>query len=327
MTESTITAREVQDEIESLEIRDSAKTAKLFGWKFLEPIHPGSLAARNDTGLSYLSLKPNAETEIDSNIFRFGGSQIQNADEDFVILKGDVRRPTIRRYVLSGTCSSAPPVFRARKLVGDSDRPRELVELLLTSDVVQPDPIPASSTEIDSDVSLDLMTLIASSEILPPEPISATSIAAIVAEKDPDTVLARLESAFRNSSEERFEVGMESTLSKAIQSAVLESGEEAVNSIGEIIRSEISSLPSRLEALRWIGLVEHSATKDCRANILCKFLKDPEVRIRDAALIGISDLNHADALPPLKDAFENEVSNMLKRNIGAVIAQLEKIIA
>jgi len=327
MTQETITALKDLYENESLEDLDKVVTSAPLYWANLGRSHRGNWTVGNVTAFPFLNLKPVSETEQESIHERAHRPRIEDSDNDIMMFTGNILRPAVRRFVLSGTGSSMPAAIRPLHLVNDPYLTPNIVTLLLTSEVVPPRPTSTALTDINSIDSASWMSNqlanLLTSEVALLNPASIASPDVVSSEPAQNGVSIRLENAFRNSSDELFEGGMESNLSKVIESAILELGEEAVKSVDEIIRSEISNLPTKIEALRWIGLVEHSASRDFRTSILCKYLKDPEIRIRDAALIGLSDLNESNALPPLKDAFENESSAMLKRNMRAVIGQFE----
>ena len=56
-----------------------------------------------------------------------------------------------------------------------------------------------------------------------------------------------------------------------------------------------------------------------------KSLFSPNYRIRDGAILGLSFMNDPEALNFLKEAYNQEKSKLIKRNMKQVIDQLEGV--
>ena len=132
-----------------------------------------------------------------------------------------------------------------------------------------------------------------------------------------------LHELFRNANDEVFEDGMTSRFSDALRDIVQERGVEAIRQIGAAIRA--TDTPARVaeEALRQVGCMNDGKTHDARLSLLERSLESPDIRIRDAASIGIEAMEDPVAIPALKRAIENESAGWLRQYLKDVMNQLK----
>ena len=133
-----------------------------------------------------------------------------------------------------------------------------------------------------------------------------------------------LRELFHSANDEVFEDGMTSRFSDALRGIVREHGVEAIGPIGTAIRAADTSVKVAEEALRQIGCMNDRKTHGARLSLLVRSLASPDIRIRDAASIGIEAMEDPAAIPALKRAIENEPTGWLRQYLTDVMNQLLK---
>ena len=126
----------------------------------------------------------------------------------------------------------------------------------------------------------------------------------------------------RDSADEVFEDGMDSQFSLGLHSAVVEHGTTALLAIDRVILAGNTNAELLGETLVQIGAVDDPATHDRRLVILTKALKSQDVRVRDAASLGLETMEDASAIPALETAVAVEESELMRKNLIAVIGSL-----
>ena len=111
-----------------------------------------------------------------------------------------------------------------------------------------------------------------------------------------------LERLVRDSVEEVFEDGMESNFSRGLVSAVLEHGVAAITAVEQVILVESTDVEVLGETLVQIGAIEDPITHDRRLTILTDALESKDVRVRDAASLGLESMEFASAIPAIETA-------------------------
>ena len=126
----------------------------------------------------------------------------------------------------------------------------------------------------------------------------------------------------RDSADEAFEDGMESQFSQGLHSAVVEHGKTALLAIDRVILAGNTNAELLGETLVQIGAVEDPATHDRRLAILTRALQSQDVRVRDAASLGLETMEDASAIPAIETAVASEQSKRMRKNLIAVIGSL-----
>lgn len=138
-----------------------------------------------------------------------------------------------------------------------------------------------------------------------------------------ETLADELRELFRSANDEVFEDGMTSRFSDALHRIIREHGVEAIGMIGTAIRAADTPVKVAGEALRQVGYAGDKKTHSARLSLLESSLESPDVRIRDAASIGIEAMEDPAAIPALKRAIENESAGWLRRYQKDVMSQLK----
>lgn len=117
-----------------------------------------------------------------------------------------------------------------------------------------------------------------------------------------------------------FEDGVESTFSFSLHSLIVRFGEKAVRGIDMILRYE--NIEVAVETLRQLGTVEHIPTHAVRLSLLIYNLKSSDPRIRDAASLGIANMDDSIVINDIREAVEDENIPTLKKSLEVILAQL-----
>ena len=131
-----------------------------------------------------------------------------------------------------------------------------------------------------------------------------------------------LQGLFRSANDEVFEDGMDSHFGGALRDFVQEHGIAAVRHLNAAIHSDGTPAKVAGEALRQVGYMSDTKTHDARLTLLEHSLESQEIRIRDAASIGIEAMEDPAAIPALKRAIENESAGWLLQYLKDVMNQL-----
>ena len=126
----------------------------------------------------------------------------------------------------------------------------------------------------------------------------------------------------RDAEDEVFEDGMESNFSKGLASAIEEYGDAALTAIETIILNTNTNIEVQGETLTQLGAIDNPSTHHRRLAILTSALESQDVRIRDAASLGIETLEDESAIPAMEAALHREPSVKMRDNLTAVINQL-----
>lgn len=123
---------------------------------------------------------------------------------------------------------------------------------------------------------------------------------------------------------EVFMDGMDSVFSRQVTALVTKHGDAAVSVLDHLLGTGGISAEVSGETLRILGSVDNDVSYFSRLRLLVEQLKSPDPRIRDAASLGLASLDEPMSLPALLEAYKVEKSELVQRNIGLVIAQLEQ---
>ena len=136
----------------------------------------------------------------------------------------------------------------------------------------------------------------------------------------------RLFSAFsymvRDAEDEAFFDGMESVFATKLIPFVKGFGNPAVLAIDRYLRLSSSNVEVSGETLVQLGHIDHPRTHHNRLVTLIGSLQSEDVRIRDAASLGIAALGDSSALYAVEAALEREPSDHLREDLQLVVDQL-----
>lgn len=132
-----------------------------------------------------------------------------------------------------------------------------------------------------------------------------------------------LNELFHSANNEVFEDGMTSRFSDALRGFVRKHGGAAIEQLGVAIRAADTSVKVAEEALRQVGHMNDGKTHSARLLLLERSLESPDMRMRDAASIGIEAMEDPAAIPALKRAVENESVEWLRQYLEEVLDQLK----
>ena len=129
----------------------------------------------------------------------------------------------------------------------------------------------------------------------------------------------------RESAEEIFQDGMESSLSRNIEKMVNQYGNAAIAAMDCIIERGCAT-EAATEMLIALGRVDDRTTQAARLALLVKNLKSPDNSIRAAASDGLMYLGDAYALAPLRTSVRQECHADIKKDMELAIEELSSLL-
>jgi len=140
----------------------------------------------------------------------------------------------------------------------------------------------------------------------------------------PDAELpARFEAMFAAAEEETFADGMDSDFSRNLHAIVRRYGRVAIHAMTIMMRSERLNAEVGGEALRQIGSIVDTQSHHSRLALLMGALESPDPRLRDAASIGMANLDDPTAIECIRRVIGQEASPQLRHNLQLVLDQLQ----
>ena len=130
-----------------------------------------------------------------------------------------------------------------------------------------------------------------------------------------------IQKRIRESAEEIFQDGMESSLSRSIEAMVDQHGNDAINAIDRIIERGCDT-EAAAEMLTALG----RTTQAARLTLLVKNLQSPNHSIRAMASDGLMSLGDARALAPLRTAVRQEGHAAIKKDRELTIEDLSSLL-
>ena len=127
-------------------------------------------------------------------------------------------------------------------------------------------------------------------------------------------------SIFRGAREETFRDGMESAFAIRLRVAIIGFGNAAIDALAEELGDDIEASG---EALRLLGDMEDERTHGARLALLLRALESPDARMRDAASIGLVNLEDPAALDGLRRAVEVEQTAWVRANLELALRQFQ----
>ena len=127
----------------------------------------------------------------------------------------------------------------------------------------------------------------------------------------------------RDSADEVFFDGMDSTFTNKLRSLLQFHGEITVRVIEDVVKSGDANSEAVGEILRVLGSDEDPVTHGARVAVLLASLQLPDPSIRDAASLGIASLDDPSLLNGVLAAVNREQIPQLRRNLQLVADQLQ----
>lgn len=140
---------------------------------------------------------------------------------------------------------------------------------------------------------------------------------------DSPEVYLEIAELFRVPEDEYFENGYQSDFGGALSRAIRRLGERAIDPVSHIITTQRARPHVIEEALRVLGRLQHEATKPYRRSLLERSLESSNPYMRDAAGLGIADMDDPASIPALRQAIAVESSRALRKDLTMVLRQLE----
>jgi len=134
----------------------------------------------------------------------------------------------------------------------------------------------------------------------------------------------KVQALFEVAREEFFEDGIESQLSKGLESLVKKHGENAIEVLANLVINERINAEVAAETLRWLGRISHPSTYSSRLWLLERSLFCSSARVRDGAALGLASLDDSTAIPYLIQAIGREKITELREDMRQVLSQLEE---
>jgi hypothetical protein len=120
-----------------------------------------------------------------------------------------------------------------------------------------------------------------------------------------------------------FEDGVETTFSLKLLEAIRSGGNEFIHAVENYVMSGRADDYVAAEAFRWIGAIDDEKTKEARWRLLIMAFQYPSMTLRDGALMGLAAMNDRRALPYLSKGLTVRENEPLRRDIAALINQLQ----
>jgi hypothetical protein len=165
--------------------------------------------------------------------------------------------------------------------------------------------------------------------VLRPAVMPISGLPALLSSTDPELGGSRLirgqfAKAAALAAEEWFEDGVESRFSRALSSLLYAYSEGAVAALEAFVDSPGTNVDVAVEAAKWLGGVDHAATKLYRRTLLEKMLNSPAPRLRQGAAAGLASMDAPDSLDVLRRALDREPNRLLRGYLQLVANQLER---
>lgn len=136
-------------------------------------------------------------------------------------------------------------------------------------------------------------------------------------------VVAELEAIWATATGESFEDGFDSEFSVMLRRFATIHGPIAMSLISEFVAREKCDAEVAAQALRCMGELDDSETRELRRQLLENALENPSHIIRDGALIGLSWLNDPRSIKPLEEAAQHEKYDLLRTELQKLILRLK----
>ena len=124
---------------------------------------------------------------------------------------------------------------------------------------------------------------------------------------------------------EWFEDGVESEFSRALSTLLHTYRDAAIAPVETFFISPSANVEVAVEAARWLGRVDHPASRHYRRTLLEKVLLNaPSTRLRHGAASGLAAMDDPFSLPAVVEASNRESNQRLRRFLQLVVDQLER---
>ncbi len=137
-------------------------------------------------------------------------------------------------------------------------------------------------------------------------------------------LVSYLENVFADAAEETFEAGFESDFSRKLRAVVMACGDQAIDALSEVMRSDGTDIDAKAEALHELGLIADRFSHRSRLEMLIRYLASPDARLRDSASVAVAAMDDPAAIQAVRRAIAQEPSPMLRQDLSLVLGQLEE---
>ncbi len=127
---------------------------------------------------------------------------------------------------------------------------------------------------------------------------------------------------FEGINNEYFEDGIENSISRTVRDLIRCHSFLGVQLLERIINSKNTHPHVTAEALRWIGYIKDTFTKQARRILLEKHIKSESYIIRDGAILGLAYLLDPDSINAINNALKEESSKELREDLLKLKKQL-----
>ena len=136
-------------------------------------------------------------------------------------------------------------------------------------------------------------------------------------------VVEEIKALFGDAEDETFADGMNSVFGQKLERIILHYGNASIGALEQALQSSRCNVEIVEEALRLVGNMMDAKTHDRRLEFLEHELKSVNIRIRNAASIGLEALDAVRVIPDIQKAINCEKNQMLKTNLKMVLKQLQ----
>lgn len=155
-------------------------------------------------------------------------------------------------------------------------------------------------------------------QLVPPQPVAIDTVA--------ETIAFKVDALFRAAKVELFEDEEDSRFSRELDDIVDGYGNQAISAISRVIFSEDVDGELASVALRQLGMMDDLQTAEQRLELIQSSLNCPSPWIRYGAVLALSWINDASAIPRLQQAIEKEEISELRRTMEKVLVQLGNLL-
>ncbi len=133
----------------------------------------------------------------------------------------------------------------------------------------------------------------------------------------------KLSAIWREAKDEQFEVGMESLFSESLDSLHSENPTQLLSLLSKRLSDTHADTEVLVEMLRWASRQEVAEGDNGVFKLLSQGILHEDALVRDAAALGLANLDDAKAIGPLREAIKREKVPELKDDLQALVQSLE----
>lgn len=111
--------------------------------------------------------------------------------------------------------------------------------------------------------------------------------------------------------------------SELIQQFIYKYSSTGIYALTRLVRDRLVSTTVAGEILRQIGEIDRHSLKEYAVTMISKFLDNPSLRVRDGAIMGLSNIGMVEAIPYLEYSHSQEKDEFIKYVIVKTIASIK----